>query len=34
MHYLFKLDDSFSRAVYIGYNYLIIIVGSDIMEAI
>ena len=34
MDHLFKLNDSYSEALYIGYNYLIIIIGSDIMEAV
>ena len=32
MDYLFMLDNSFSGAVCIGYNHLIIIIGSNIME--
>ena len=35
MDYLFKLDDSYSEAVHIRYNHLIIIIiiGSNIKEA-
>ena len=35
MDYLLKLDNSYSKDVYIGYNNLIIIIlGSNIMEAV
>ena len=32
--YLFKLDDSYSEAVYIAYNYLCFIIGFNIIEAV
>ena len=34
MDYLFTLDDSCSEAVFIRYNHFIIIIGSNIMEAL
>ena len=34
MDYLFKLDDSYSKVVNMGYNPLIIVTGSNIIEAV
>ena len=31
---LFKLDDSYSKAAYIGHNHLIITIGSNIIEVV
>ena len=34
MDYLFNLGDFYSDAVSTGYNHLIIVIGSNIMEAV